>query len=161
MTAREFGIYFPVVFPVLFVAMWLIASGLVWKMSGWSDLQEAYPDREEEATCRLNFQSGAMGTSLMGYNHVNYGNCLSFGICRSGLRVSLMWLFRGLWCKPFFVPWQRIESEDAKLLFVFPYKRLNFGTAVRSSLFISRRTFEKISERSNGMMTAGSHRGRP
>jgi hypothetical protein len=157
MSDQQVLYFFPIVFPFLFVGMWLAIGTILWKLSGWQELQDAFPDIIEKTECNLRLQSGAIGASLMVYRHVAYGSCLNFGVCRSGLRVSLMWMFRGLYCKPFFVPWQRIRCDEVRLFWLLSYKRLSFVGFDRTRVFIRPRTYDKILQRSNGMMLAAKN----
>ena len=152
MTESQLISYFPIIFPFFFVMLWLLVTGLLWSVAGWNSLQEAFPDRDEKASATLIWQSGAIGRSLMIYRHVSYGRCLNFGVCKSGLRVSLMWIFRGLWCKPFLIPWSRISVEDVRFLGFLRYKRLSFLGFDGSSVFLTARSFDRLAKRSGGVI---------
>lgn len=91
---------FLAIFPFLFIGLWLLATTMAWLLSGWRNLQARFPDRDEEPLERLRFQSAVFGGSFFG---ANYGSCLRFDVCRTGLRVAV-WRIFAPWSRPFFVP---------------------------------------------------------
>ncbi len=78
-----------------------------------------YPDRYEEPLLRAKYQSGSMGLG------VSMSCILSIRVCRSGLRVGIMWLF-GPFCRDFFVPWEEIRVRRLNR-FLFSLAELEFG----------------------------------
>jgi hypothetical protein len=128
----------------LFAAFWLLVTGMLGFIAGWFDLQDTYPDRDEEPLDRLWFVNGALGRGNL-YNpwgNVSYGGCLSMGVCPGGLRVRVSRLFA-----PFqsaiYIPWNCITVE-AKSMFFFRRYRLQFDRTEGRALTISSRAFERI-----------------
>lgn len=129
---------------VFFVALWLAITSLLGRMAGWFRLQDAFPDRTDQPLRRMRFQSGAMG-SFLGLP-VNYGNCLRFGICSRGLRVSVARII-GPFQRPFFVPWSSMKIRRHRMMFG-RYFRLAFGEPEVGGLIVSRRTAVRLAKES-------------
>lgn len=128
-------------FPFFFISMWCLAMWTTAVFSGWRTLQERYPDRLDQSVERLSFRSGNMGRFLG--TGINFGNCLTFDICRSGLRVSVLFIL-ALFQKPFFVPWSEITASERRRFF-FRGVELRFGAADDAKvLWIYRKTFDRI-----------------
>lgn len=92
-----------IAFPFVFVGFWLAITFLIGWISGWHALAARYPNRGETATTQLTWRSGRMGPLSARMNGV-----LWLDVCRSGLRVALLWPF-AVFNKPFFVPWDDIQ----------------------------------------------------
>ena len=128
-------------FPFLFAGVWCFAMWVNAHISGWTTLRARYPDRLDQTVERLRFQSASIG-KLFGIG-ANFGNCLTFDVCRSGLRVSI-WFVLSLFQKPFFVPWTDITASERRR-FLFPGVELRFGAADDAkALWIYRKTFDRI-----------------
>jgi hypothetical protein len=56
----QHGNPFPMLFPFLFVGMWLVISLILSAASGWFALRWRYPDRPEPALRTIHMQSGTM-----------------------------------------------------------------------------------------------------
>jgi hypothetical protein len=131
-------------FLLLFPAFWLAVTTLLGVMAGWFELQDLYPDRDEEPSDCLRFVSGAIGRGslLNPWGNVSYGGCLSLDVCRGGLRVRV-WRIFAAFQKPIYVPWPCITVEMKHLLF-FPRYRLEFARTDGRALIISKRAFDRI-----------------
>jgi hypothetical protein len=130
-------------FPLFFIGMWLLVTTLLGAWSGWTSLQDEYPDRTEEPRLRLRFQSGALGSGNLWspWGNVQYGNCLRLDVCASGLRIS-MWRIFGPFLRPFFVPWHDITASERRML-LFKMYRLSLGRTGRA-LTIPARTYRRL-----------------
>ena len=127
--------------PFFVAAMWGLGLWTTARFSGWMALQSRYPDRLDQSLQRLRFQSGNMG-KFFGTG-INFGNCLTFDVCRSGLRISVWFLF-SLFQKPFFVPWSEIVATERRRFF-FRGVELRFGPPGDGRvLWIYRKTFDRI-----------------
>src|SRR5262245_17812754 len=107
-----------VLFPLLSVAVWLMATTVLGLLSGWFKLVAEYPDQAIEPNQRLRGQSGRIGL-------VSMRGILTLSVCTSGLRVGMMRFF-GPFCRYFFVPWERIAVVRTTTLFS-PAAELQFG----------------------------------
>ena len=123
--------------PLFFVGMWLGITGLLGFLSGWQALAQRYPNRADTPLKSLSGRSGRMGALGTGYNHV-----LTFGVCRSGLRVEVFWLFAAF-NKPFFVPWDQIQTENIDGIF-YDETRLTFGRPQHGTLIVARSLADEI-----------------
>jgi hypothetical protein len=97
------------IFPLVFVGMWLAVTTLLGLMSGWYALARHFPDRPEEpGTLELRNQSGTLGLG------VGLSRILHLSACPSGLRVAINRLF-GPFSRPFLVPWKDLAVERGTL----------------------------------------------
>lgn len=131
----------PLLFPIVFAAFWLAITWMIGWLSGWHKLADHFPNRPETALKEFSWRSGRMGA--LGSR---YKNILTFGVCRSGLRISVFWMFAAS-NRPFFVPWDRIRAEDVKGIF-YDETRLTFGEPAQGELTILRSLAEEIAKAS-------------
>ena len=92
---------FPVVFPFLFVALWLTITTILGVLSGWFRLMATFPNQPGEPLLRVRGQSGSMALGI------GMKSILTLSVCSSGLRVGITRVF-GPFCRDFFVPWEAI-----------------------------------------------------
>ena len=130
---------FLLLFPFAFVGMWLAVTTMLSLLSGWFQLAERYPDRNEEALVRLRSQSGSMGLG------VSMGGILKLSACPSGLRVAILRVF-GPFSRPFFVPWAEINTIP-KTTFFIRRVRLGFGRPEVGVLTVEAWAWERLSQR--------------
>ncbi|WP_309621774.1 hypothetical protein [Novosphingobium sp.] len=140
------------IFPFLFVGLWVGSTALLGAMSGWYRLQDRFPDRpEQQPIIRLRFQSASFGDSRFAV--ANYGNCLRYDVCPSGLRVGISRIF-GPFSRPFFVPWSQIKIEKKSFLglphYILGAYRLGLGNPEETSLNIYDRAARRIEAASGG-----------
>jgi hypothetical protein len=134
--------HFPFLFPVFFIAMWLIVTSILGVLSGWYLLMQKYPDRKEDELLRLKYQSGLMGL------WVGMRGILNIGVCPSGLRIGIMRIF-GIFCRDFFVPWEEIRVER-KNQFFWQRAELQFGNPVVGRLSISSHVADRLARSAQG-----------
>ena len=96
----------PYIFIFCFVVMWLVVSGALSLMSGWSALARFYPYRSEDIPQKRHFQSAMVGG-------VSYNRCLTLGGNHQGLYLSVQFPFNFASPK-LFIPWQDIKLENKK-----------------------------------------------
>ncbi len=139
------------IFPFAFLAFWFAVTWLIGNMSGWFRLQERFPDREEAPLKRLRMQSAGFGDGM--FTRANFGNCLRFDVCATGLRVSI-WRIFSPWSRPFFVPWGQIELTKKRILglphYVFGLYRLGLGNPEVQCMVLSARAARRIEQASRG-----------
>ena len=121
--------------PVLFILFWIAITALLGLFSGWFQLQAQFPRNGDRPLRRLWMQSGRMGW-------VNLNGILTLEACPSGLRVKIWPLF-GPFQRPFQVPWDQIDAEPVRFLFMASV-RLRFGRPVAGQLTISPRAWERL-----------------
>jgi hypothetical protein len=132
---------FPLLFPVFFVIMWLAVTALLGQMSGWFQLAQRYPDRDEPSLHQLTWQSGMLGK-------VSMRGILKLTVCPSGLRIGVMRIF-GPWNRDFFVPWNEIRVRRKKLFFL-EIVELGFGDPEVGKLRLSAYTADRLARSSLG-----------
>lgn len=101
--ARALPPWIPVVFPVLFVGMWLAVTTVLAKVAGHMALLARFPPADEPTQATFRWASGAM-------RGVRFNNALHVGLGSRGLHLAPNALFRpilrrGIPC----VPWQEIR----------------------------------------------------
>lgn len=144
MENNPFPLWLIPLFPLVFAAFWIFVTQLLAKMSGWSALQDRYPDRPDEpAQLTLRFQTASIGAK-----RVNYKNCLTLSATSTGLRVSVWRLF-GLFQSPFLVPWEQIQAEPVRVL-LLKGMLLRFGNPEVGQMIVSAGTWERLVEASRG-----------
>ncbi|MEP3227226.1 MAG: hypothetical protein ABJO01_14710 [Parasphingorhabdus sp.] len=131
-------------FPIFFIGLWLGIVLLIAKTSGWSKLQDRFPDRHDMALLAMRSQSGIMGGAKMG--KAKFSGCLKLDVCRTGLRVSV-WKIFGPFQRPFFVPWSQIDISEDTFLRLKRY-RFGFGTPEVGYLILGARTAQNIASQS-------------
>lgn len=97
--------------PLAFAAIWLGVTWAIAKTSGWIALANRFPNRPETPLAQFNWRSARMGPF-----GARMRNILNVGVCRSGLRLSLFWLF-ATWSKPILVPWDQISVKRVRGVF--------------------------------------------
>ena len=132
----ETSTIFAVMFPVVFIALWLTVTILLGFISGWFALQSRYPDTGEPALFTLRRQAGSMGPG------VAMKNVLRLSACPSGLRIGIPRIF-GLFQRPFLVPWDEITATPKKTFFV-PMARLALGDPRIGTVTIEARSWERL-----------------
>jgi hypothetical protein len=110
--------FVPFIFLVAFPLMWIGISFLISRIGGWSSLAKHYRDDQvrdlthlaEEVTW-YRMRSVSMGIS-------NYSSCVTLGASKTGLRLSVMFLFR-VGHPPLFIPWSEFHSVRKKGILFF------------------------------------------
>jgi hypothetical protein len=129
--------WFLIMFPFLFIGMWLLVTTMLGFMSGWFSLQEWYADDgSEEPLLKLGWQSGSMGLG------VSFSRCLTLAARRDGLSVRV-WRIFGPFQRPLLIPWREITAQPKRFLFM-RMVRLDFGSPPSGSLKIRQRTWDRL-----------------
>jgi hypothetical protein len=111
--------YGPFAFPIVFAAMWLAITTFFGLLSGWYGLADTYPDRDDPAILRMDFQSGIMGRG------VSLHGVLRVEACAWGLRFGILRIF-GPFSRDFFVPWTEV-TVTRRIIFLRQMAELRFG----------------------------------
>ncbi len=128
--------YLPLIPLLLFPLGWLLIGSVLTFASGWYKLMRHYPDRAETSLFSLSGQSAMMGSD------VSMRGILTFDVCPSGLRVSIMRLLSPF-SRPFFVPWSAISVAPKTWLFMKRIE-LQFGNPYVGHMHISTRTADRL-----------------
>lgn len=126
------SIYFLVLIPV----MWCFISWTLSRVSGWNRLAECYRETGqpvESDSSEIEVESAHMRSARMGAIH--YHSMLSFRVSDSGLKISILFLFR-LGHPPLFIPWDQMHHVEADLHIYSHKVKLSIGkpTIVRAML---------------------------
>src|SRR6185437_8014737 len=104
--------YFPIVFPIFFVSMWILTGYLVALTSGWRQLATRFRIQTPFTGRKWHMQSASMRLFS------NYNGVLTIGADETGLFMVPMILFR-IGHSPLFIPWNEISVTGMKqVLFV-------------------------------------------
>lgn len=127
-----------VLFPVLFVAGWLLVSVLLSAMGGWRALAQQYAAGERFSGKRFHFRSAQLG------GFVNYSACLTLGASAQGLYLAVLPLFR-MGHPPLIIPWADVTAREARS-WLFSAIELESnkvpGTTVRLSARLAQALFD-------------------
>lgn len=128
--------YYPLLFPLFFVAVWITVLRLISAM-GWQRLAEVYGSEKACEGTRWYMQSAKVGKAA-------YNGCLIVGANYNGLYLSILFLFRP-WHPPLFIPWTDISAKEAKRpLLLGDLSILTFNRAPGLELVLRKRLTEKI-----------------
>jgi hypothetical protein len=112
---------FPVIFLLLFVALWAAVCWVIGQLSGWTKLSHRFCDVGAFYSYQWPFQSVRMRT-IWG----SYRNCVNFGADESGLYMAVLPLFRP-GHPPLFVPWSEIQVISASQGLLLKTRKLLLG----------------------------------
>jgi len=124
------GKYFVYLFPLFFIANWLLIMYVIALVGGWRLLTGRFRAQGPFTGPKWNMQAARMRFFC------SYNNCLTVGADSSGLFVVPMLLFR-IWHPPLLVPWSEITFERKKVLFFFNYLELRLGRSERVPFTVS------------------------
>ena len=128
--------WFPVLFPVFFVAGWLLVSYLLSALGGWQSLAKHYASSSPFTGRRFRFRSAQFG------GYVNYGGCLTIGSGAQGLYFAVLPFFRA-GHPPLLIPWNDVFARVARTWF-FAAVELDFSKAPGFSVRFARRLAEAV-----------------
>lgn len=133
---------FAVVFPIVFVSLWLTVTTILSVLSGWFRLMAKFPNQKMAPILHLRGQSGRMGRG------VSMSGILTLGVCPAGLRVGIMRPF-GPFCRDFLVPWDEIAvTRETRLL--WRVAKLQFGSPMIGRLSIPARVADRLARAAPG-----------
>ena len=119
---------FAAVFPVYFVALWLVIGAIISSLGGWLSLSKLYRMQIEFGGAKWGRQSGRMRWLT------NYNNVLTLGASRDGLYLAMNFLFRFMH-PPLLIPWAEIKVRKSKGWF-FEYVTFTMGREMEIPLRI-------------------------
>jgi hypothetical protein len=115
---QDFLDKYPLAFIPFFVLFWCAISFLLGALSGWMTLAERFLLTSPFTGPTWGFQSARMRWTS------RYGNCLNVGADPTGLKLSMLFLFRP-GHPSLFVPWSEISvGKRQRFLFITQVKLL-------------------------------------
>ena len=127
---------FPLVFPFFFAGIWIGASYLLSRFSGWRALAARYPAAGEPPGERMLWTSAQIGG-------VSFRSCLNMTVGPAGLYLVPAFMFR-LFMPPLLVPWGDVRFTGFKKVFFFEFACLRLGGAEAGVPCVLRRDLEKF-----------------
>lgn len=131
-------------FPVYFIALWVVVGYLISIMGGWSTLAKHYSVKSPFTGEYFRLRSGQLGSLA------NYGGCLTLGANSGGLYLAVLFIFR-TGHPPLFIPWEDITPQHKKK-WLFSLVELQFSKSPGNSLSISKGLAEKLANASGGRL---------
>jgi hypothetical protein len=107
----------PLWFMLLFAGMWLVITGVLSRVSGWTSLATQFRATQPTSGEKFRFVSGSVGKK--GFP-VGYRNCLFVSVGERGLGLAILFLFR-FQSPSLFIPWSQVESVAEKKIFFARY----------------------------------------
>ncbi len=101
--------WFPAVFPLFFVAIWLFVCFILAHLGGWHALSKRFAASREFNGRTYQFQSAMM-------NLASYNRCLTVGSNSLGLYISILFPFR-FQHRSLLIPWSEIKAKEVKNFF--------------------------------------------
>ncbi|UKK85128.1 hypothetical protein L7H23_03185 [Sphingopyxis sp. BSN-002] len=125
---QDFPVWLAFLFPVFFVAMWVMVSRVISWM-GWSALASRFAfDRPlPPDAARHGAQSMSIGDSL--FRTANYSNCVNVWVDRNGFYMRPQLVFR-LFHPMVHIRWDQIAQADVRTGFFNGGTRLTFRANV-------------------------------
>lgn len=116
---QPFPIWIIPLFPVFFVAVWLLVITILSQVGGWTELAREYrepPGMERESLAYFPMASAGLWRPWMPLP-VSYNNCLVIDVARAGVHLRTWRIFRFLH-PPLFIPWTHVEdARPGRFLF--------------------------------------------
>jgi hypothetical protein len=135
--------FFVAIFPVYFLALWLLVGTIISLVGGWFSLSRIYRTRVPFNGTKWGGQSGQMRWLA------NYNNVLTLGANQEGLYLTCMFLFRFMH-PPLLIPWSEIKVRTKKG-WVFDYVIFTMGRELAIPLRIRVKLAERLrNEAGNG-----------
>jgi hypothetical protein len=128
--------WFAAIFPVLFVVMLCLSTGIISVVGGWSSLSIVY-----RAQVPFNGQTWTMQSGQM-RRFTNYNNVLTLGANQEGLYLACMFLFRFMH-PPLLIPWSEIKVRRTKG-WIFEYVTFTLGHEQTIPLRIRAKVAERL-----------------
>ena len=127
---------FVAIFPVYFVALWLLVGATISVVGGWFSLAKVYRTRVPFHGAKWSMQSGQMRWLA------NYNNVLTLGASQEGLYLASLFLFRFMH-PPLLIPWSEIKVQRKKD-WVFEYVIFTMGHELAIPLRIRVKMAERL-----------------
>ena len=127
---------FVAIFPVYFVALWLLVGATISFVGGWFSLAKVYRTRVPFNGAKWSMQSGQMRWLA------NYNNVLTLGASQEGLYLASLFLFRFMH-PPLLIPWSEIKVQRKKD-WVFEYVIFTMGHELAIPLRIRVKMAERL-----------------
>jgi hypothetical protein len=130
-------------YPILFAAVWGLATQVLSSVGGWRRLAEIYPSPRSPMGKVHRFQSAQLRWGT------NYNGCLDFAADFDGLHVSILFPFRP-GHPPLFIPWSEIAFEERPSRF-HPMVMMRFMRAPELTMAVPKDLAERLQqERTHG-----------
>lgn len=128
--------WFPLFFPLFFIAGWLLVSYFLSALGGWQSLVKHYAASAPFRGRYFRFRSAQFG------GYVNYGGCLTIGSGTEGLYLAVLPLFR-VGHPPLLIPWSDVSARKARTWF-FEAVEIDFTKVPGFSVRLTHRLAEEL-----------------
>jgi hypothetical protein len=134
--------YFPIIFPIYFVALWCLVCAVISILGGWFSLSEDFRAQKPFEGTRVRMRSGRMRWLT------SYNNMLTVGANQHGLYLACLFLFRFMH-PPLLIPWNEIKVRREQGL-IFKYVSFVLGRELRIPLRIRAELAETLRSSAGG-----------
>lgn len=134
---QDFLNKYPLALIPLFILFWCAILCLIAALGGWMTLAQRFRLTSTFSGATWGFQSARMRWSC------RYGNCISVGADATGLKLSILFLFRP-GHPPLFVPWSEISVAKRWRFLFFRQVKLLLGREEQIPLVITGRLADRI-----------------
>ena len=122
---------------LIFIALWSCVCKLISVFGGWQALSRDY--RANSA-----FDGQKLWLKSVGIRSwTNYSNCITLGVNKYGLYVSVLPIFR-IGHPPLFFPWTDISTQEGSRHLFFNIVKFKFAKQPDVPMVISKRLAERI-----------------
>ena len=137
MFAYQFEPFSVSAYILIFIALWGCVCKLISVFGGWQALSRDY--RTNSA-----FDGQKLWLKSVGIRRwTNYSNCITVGVNKYGLYVSVLPIFR-IGHPPLFIPWLDISTEEGSRHLFFNIVKFEFARQPDVPMVFSRRLAERI-----------------
>ncbi len=137
----------PLLAAILFPIGWFLIMHWISILGGWRRFAEVYASESEFAGTKKYFQSALL-------HHIpllpaSYSNMISIGANQSGVYFGVLILFRP-GHEPFFIPFEELEGQERRFLFVFRYVTLRAQRTPEVAISVNQKLGIWLEEQSQG-----------
>lgn len=133
-------------FVLIFSFCWIALSILIAKLSGWAMLARHYRAEAPLDGTRFRFQSAGMRFAT------NYGGCLTVGVNKRGLYLTVWFLFR-IGHPSLLIPWRDVTMTERKRFFI-QQMVFRFARCPTIPFIINKRLADKIAMEKGNLSVA-------
>ena len=137
MSAYQFELFSVPVYILFFIILWICVCKLISAAGGWKILARDY-------RANFAFDGQKLWLKSVGIRRwTNYSNCITVGVNKYGLYVSVLPFFR-IGHPPLFFPWTDISTEDGSSHLFFNIVKFTFAKQPDVPMVLSKRLAERI-----------------
>jgi hypothetical protein len=122
---------------LIFITLWICVCKLISVFDGWKTLSQDYQTNSAFDGQKLWFRSVGMRRGT------NYSSCITLGVNKYGLYISILPIFR-VGHPPLFIPWTDISTEEANRHLLPDVVKFYFAKQSEVPVILSKKLAAKI-----------------